>query len=222
MLKLLWIALKVKWQECREFACVVWRFRSHKAFLLSYCLLAFLYLFSSPYSVSRRYLKWIDAGDVYSYGETPLTSLAEIADRTGIHASDHVFELGAGSGFTSLWLRLVKGCKITAVEWVPGFVYRLKWVVRVLKLSGVEVRCEDYLQTALENATVIYLFASNLDDLTINKLAERLAALPSGTRIASVSYPLQPYLKQPAFDLVERFEVCFPWGRADVYVQDVV
>ena len=222
MLKLIWLGLKVKWQECREFVCVLWRFRSCQRFLSGYCLLAALYLFSSPYTVSRRYLKWINADDVYSYGETPLTSLAEIADRTGIHAEDHVFELGAGSGFTALWLSLVKGCRVTAIECVPGFVYRLDWVVRVLKLSGIEVRCEDYLKASFENATVIYLFASNLDDLIINELAERLAALPLGTRIVTVSYPLQPYIERPVFALADQFEVCFPWGRADVYVQEVI
>ncbi|AMO57964.1 class I SAM-dependent methyltransferase [Endozoicomonas montiporae] len=221
MLKLIGLGLNVKYQEWKEFVCVLWRFRACKIFLLSYCLLKFLYLFSGPYSVSRRYLKWMNADDFYSYGETPLMSLASMADRIGLSGDDHVFELGAGSGFTSLWLNLVAGCRVTAIEQVPGFVWRLSWVVRLLRISGVNVCREDYLNSDLSSATIIYLFASDLDDVVITQLAEKLALLSAGTRIVTVSYSLQPYIDQPAFEVMDQFEACFPWGAADVYVQRV-
>ena len=221
MLKLLWLGLKVKYQECREFVCVLWRFRGCQKFLLSYCLLKTLYLFSSPYTVSRRYLKWMNADDIYSYGETPLLSLSDMMDRIKPGRNDHVFELGAGSGFTSLWFNLVKGCRVTAIEQVPGFICRLNWVVRLMKISGVKVCRDDYLNAPLGSATMVYLFASNLDDPTIKQLAEKLALLQAGTRIITVSYPLQPYVAKPAFIVTDQFEVSFPWGDADVYVQIV-
>ena len=222
MLKLLGLGLRVKWQECSEFVLVLWQFRSHRRFLLCYCLLSFLYLFSSPYSVSRRYLKWMEADDIYTYGATPLLTLSGIMQRVGISSSDHVFEMGAGSGYTSLWMNLITGCRVTAIELVPGFVRRLRWVVKLFDLTGIEVRQEDYLKTSLDRPTVVYLFASNLADLSIKRLAERLAEMPVGTKIISVSYPLQSYIDFEAFEPVDAFEVNFPWGEADVFVQEKV
>ena len=211
----------MKCQEIKELAWVLWSYRREGRFLLSYSLLLLFYLFSSPYSVSRRYLKWINADDIYSYGATPLSSLSAIMEQVKLASDDHVFELGAGSGLTSLWLRLIRGCQVTAIEQVPGFVRRLNAVIRLLKLEGICIRQDDFLTTSFEGATVIYLFASNLDNPDIAQLAERLAELPAGTRLISISYPLQPYLEQPAFEVVEQFSVGFPWGEADVYVQRV-
>lgn len=222
VLKLLGLGFRVKWQECCEFVQVLWQYRSHRRFLLCYCLLSLLYLFSSPYSVSRRYLKWMEADDIYTYGATPLLTLSDIMTRAGIGSNDHVFEMGAGSGYTSLWLNLVAGSRVTAIELVPGFVRRLRWLVHLLGLKGIDVRREDFLTTPLNGATVVYLFASSLDDLSIKQLAKRLSVLPSGTRIVSVSYPLQSYIDSSAFAPVDAFEASFPWGEADVFVQETV
>ena len=222
MLKLLRLGLRVKYQECCEFICVMWRYRSKPVFLLSYCCLSLLYLFSSPYTVSRRYLKWIGADDPYTYGETPLTTLSKIMELAEIDAGDHVFELGAGSGYTALWLNLVAGCRVTAVELIPGFVWRLRWVVRLFGLVGINVRREDFLTVSLDGVSVVYLCASNLDDSSIKQLAKRLALLPSGTRVISVSYPMQSYIDSVSFEPVDAFEVDFPWGEADVYIQKVI
>ena len=72
-------------------------------FVFPWLWLKLSYLLDSPYAVSRRYQRRIKADNIYVYGETPLTSLELIAERSGVTADDHVFELGAGSGFTSIW-----------------------------------------------------------------------------------------------------------------------
>ena len=217
---LLVLGIKVRFLECWEWLRVIWRYSRFSGFLPSYLLLFSSYLWSGPYSISRRYLKWQGAEDVYAYGETPLTTLDRIASRVGLKAGDHVFELGAGSGYTSLWLHHVPGCRVTAVEIVPGFSRRLGAVVKWRKLAGVEVRAESYLDTPLVGgADCVYLYASNLDDSSIEVLVKHLARLEEGVKVVTISYSLTDYDTAGTFKQTDQFKASFPWGKADVFVQ---
>ena len=83
-----------------------------------------------------------------------------ITERIGVTSEDHVFELGAGSGFTSIWLHGVKGCHVTAIERVPLFCWRLQRTVRRIRDNIINVRCEDFTESSLEEASIIYLYGS--------------------------------------------------------------
>ena len=205
-----------QWQQSfRE----VKRYGRKPRFLIPWFWLKLSYLLDSPYAVSRRYHRRIKAENIYVYGETPLTTLEMIAEKTGVTSDDHVFELGAGSGFTSIWLHGVKGCQVTAIEQVPVFCWRLHRTIRRMRLSSVNVLCEDYMDSPLEEASIIYLYGSNLDDHVISELAERLADLPAGVKVITVSYALQSFLKREAFEITDQFTVPFEWGEAEVFVQ---
>ncbi|MBO9482981.1 hypothetical protein [Salinisphaera sp. G21_0] len=196
------------------------RYGRNPRFVFPWLWLKLSYLLDSPYAVSRRYQRRIKAENIYVYGETPLTSLELIAERSGVTSDDHVFELGAGSGFTSIWLQGVKRCQVTAIEQIPLFCWRLQRTSQRMRLQGIDVRCEDYLTSPLEGASIIYLYGSNLDDHVITGLAERLAELPAGIRIITVSYALQPFLHQQAFKVTDQFTVPFEWGEAEVFLQE--
>ena len=200
---------------------VIRQYRHHRRFLLSWIWLHFSYLFSSPYRLSKRYQRRIRSEALYVYGDTPLTTLEYIAKRADVSPADHVYELGAGSGFTSLWLHEVKGCSVTAIEQVPVFCWRLQRTARRFHLNRISVRCDDYMTTEIKSASVIYLYGSNLDDDTVFKLTLRLAAMPSGTRIITVSYPLDPEDVLGVFQPQDCFEAEFEWGTADVYIQNI-
>lgn len=196
------------------------RYGRHPRFAFPWLWLKLSYLLDSPYAVSRRYQRRIKAENIYVYGETPLTSLELIAERSGVTADDHVFELGAGSGFTSIWLQGVKGCQVTAIEQIPLFCWRLQRTSQRMRLHGIDVRCKDYMISPLEGASIIYLYGSNLDEQVITGLAERLAELPAGIKIITVSYALQPFLHQQAFKVTDQFTVPFEWGEAEVFLQE--
>ena len=220
IVRLAFIQLFHRW---REGAAVLAVFGLKRRFVLPWLWLKLSYFLDGPYAVSRRYYRKTGATDIYVYGETPLTTLGVIVARAGVSEKDHVFELGAGSGFTSLWLNTVQNCRVTAVERTPLFCWRLERLVRRFRLTGINVICGDYLQTSLEDASVIYLYASNLDEATITRLAARLFELAAGVKIITVSYPLQPYLGASgcsgSFQLLDQFTVPFEWGEAEVYVQ---
>lgn len=213
------LALRQWLYQWRQWGRELRRYGNRPRFLLPWLWLKLSYLLDSPYAVCRRYQRRIKAENLYVYGETPLTSLELIAEKSAVTASDHVFELGAGSGFTSLWLQGVIGCRVTAIEQIPLFCWRLHRTIRRMKMTTIDVRCADYCQSSLVGASVIYLYGSNLDDSLITQLAGRLATLPPGVKVITVSYPLQPYLEQPAFVLTDQFAVPFAWGEAEVFIQ---
>lgn len=190
-------------------------------FMFAWIWLRMSYLFDSPYRVSRRYQRRRKAADLHVYGETPLPAFAGIVKKAGISPGDHVFELGAGSGFTSLWLNAVCRCKVTAIEQIPVFCWRLKRTAGRAGLSGVDVRCEDYLHTSLKQADFIYLYGSNLEDDVIQALVERFQELPDSVRIVTVSYPLSDYAAEGLFPVIDRFTADFDWGAAEVFVQSI-
>ena len=76
------------------------------------------------------------------------------------------------------------------------------------------------MNSPLEDASIIYLYGSNLDDQVVTELAERLAELPAGIRIITVSYALQPFIHQQAFKVTDQFTVPFEWGEAEVFLQE--
>ena len=213
------LALKQWLYQWRQWLRELRRYGGRPRFLFPWLWLKLCYLLDSPYAVSRRYQRRIKAEDLHVYGETPLTSLELIAEKSAVTASDHVFELGAGSGFTTLWLFGVKGCRVTAIEQVPVFCWRLLRTIRRMGITAIDVRCADYCQTSLAEASIIYLYGSNLDDLAVTELAGHLAMLPVGVKIITVSYALQPYLQTPAFNVTDQFTVPFAWGEAEVFIQ---
>ena len=193
----------------------------HKRFLFAWFWLRISYLFDSPYWVSRRYQRKHGASDLHVYGETPLPIMAKIAGRSGISAGNSVFELGAGSGFTSLWLSAVEHCRVTAIEQVPLFCWRLKRTARRAGLSLLDVRCGNYLQTSFDGADVIYLYGSNLESSVIVELVQRFSELPDDVKVITVSYPLSDYAVEGLFPLMDRFTAEFEWGQAEVFIQSI-
>ncbi|MGE3953757.1 MAG: cyclopropane-fatty-acyl-phospholipid synthase family protein [Parachlamydiales bacterium] len=126
---------------------VIWRYWRRAPFLLDD-----LRLFGrNPYRVCRRYLERRGARQVHAYGETPLTTLAEIAKWAGIGPSDCVYELGCGPGRTALWLHHFVGCRVVGIDQVPAFVRRAKRVER----EGLSFREGDFLQMDYSKASVV-------------------------------------------------------------------
>lgn len=218
---LIWINLKVRLTSTVEFLKVAFKYYSNIAFMKADLSLRLMYLFHSPYKISKRFLMKKKEADVYAYGETPLTSLRIIATECNIGKNDCVFELGSGRGRVSFWLSCFLNCSVVGIEYIPEFVERANLIVRRLKLPKIEFRQEDMLKADLKGATVCYLYGTCLDDSLIEKLTENFAKLPTGTKIITVSYPLTEYANNDKFAVMKRFKVQYPWGEADVYLQIV-
>jgi SAM-dependent methyltransferase len=216
---LLWLNCKVTVRSFIEYIRVVYRYYGNKKFLKADLSIRLMYLFNNPYKISKRFLKSRNSEDVYTYGETPLTTLEVIAKECQINENDTVYELGCGRGLVCFWLNAIKGCKVVGVEYNPAFVQRADRVVARLKLDGVKFINTDICDVNLHGATVCYLYGTCLDDKTIKKMISKFSRLPAGTRIVTVSFPLSDYTNEDWFELMHTFSVPFTWGNADVYIQ---
>lgn len=218
-LELLWVNLVVQKRNFVEFTKVVFKYYRSFHFLKIDASLLMLYLYNNPFSISKRYLMKKGEPDIYTYGETPLTTLDQISQEIKISPKDVVYELGSGRGRNCFWLHNFIGCRVIGVEYIPDFVERAEQIRKEWHLNGVEFRNEDMLTTDLSDATVIYLYGTCYDEPFIQKLIQRLKKLPSGTKIVTVSYPLTDYTSEKLFKVLKLFPAQFTWGTADVYYQ---
>lgn len=217
--KLFFLNLKVKWTDFKEYLYVVGQYYADPAFLKIDAYLVFSYLFNNPFGISKRFLISKGETEVHTYGETPLSTLEQIAQECRLSYRDRVFELGCGRGRTCFWLNHFIGCSVVGVDYVPEFIHRAYAVKMRFKLPDVQFRLEDFRQTDLTGATVIYLYGTCLEPSTIEALIQQFSTLPTGTKIITVSYPLTDYMGGSAFEVLKRFPARFTWGAADVYLQ---
>ncbi len=148
--------------------------------------------------------------DIHLYGETPLTTLYEIACRFGISSRDHVIDIGCGRGRGINFLRHYIGCQVTGVEWHPIFVEKS------VKDPKSKVICCDFLSMDFKDASVIYFYGTSFSDEVITKLTQSFELLEKSVKIITVSYPLSDY--NPAFGIEARLKGSFPWGKADIFL----
>lgn len=218
-LELIWVGFKVQVRSFMEFLKVAYHYYSNLTFCKIDLSLLISYLFNSPYEISKSFLTAKGEKDVYTYGETPLTTLETIAKQCQISAKDTVFELGCGRGRTSFWLNAFIGCKVVGIEHIPEFVANANAIKTKFHVTDVEFLQQDMLSVDYTGATVIYLYGSTLDDIFIKKLIARFQNLSPGTKIITISYPLSDYTGLSSFEMMKCFPVQFPWGEADVYLQ---
>lgn len=217
-LTLFWIKISVSFRNAIDFFITASRFYPDTAFAKVDFWLLMSYLFNNPFRISKRFLMERNESDIYAYGETPLSSFAEIVRECGISAKDKVYELGCGRGRTCFWLNAFIGCKTVGIEFVPEFVRKANDIKNRFHLQNIEFRCEDMADTDFSDATVIYLYGTCLEDEFIRKLEQKFAKLPPGTKIITVSYSLQDYAPKSRYEIMKRFPARFTWGIGDVYL----
>lgn len=216
---LVWLNAKVQGIDFVEYMRVLYRYYWRMPFVKIDAYLVASYLCYNPFHISKRFLLKRGDKEIYAYGETPLTTLEKIATECRLTKSDVVFELGCGRGRTCFWLRTFIGCRVVGVEQIPEFITRANHIVSKFHVEGVEFRQEDMLQTDLTGATAIYLYGTCLEKPFIEKLIKKFERLPAGTKIITISFPLQEYADKLSFETMKRFPVQFNWGTTDAYLQ---
>jgi len=211
--------LKVKWFNLIEFIRLFFRYYGNDRFLKIDLSLLAAYFLRNPFKISKQFLFKKGESEVYTYGETPLTTLDLIAQTCRISPKDTVYELGCGRGRTCFWLHEFIGCRVVGVDYVPTFIEKAQYVQQQFHVSAVSFKCEDFFHTDLQNATVIYFYGTCSSNIEISKLIDRFSQLAKGTQIITVSYALTDYQPTAPFEILKRFSAPFTWGEADVYLQ---
>lgn len=218
MLELLWIRFTSGIRNLQESLQVIWRYYRRGDFAKVDLYLIRAYLLRNPYRISKQFLMKKGEKNIYAYGETPLTTMEQIARACGIQSSDVVYELGSGRGRACFWLHFFIGCRVVGIEYVPEFVRTAQHVRVHFGIEAVRFHCIDILQADLSAATVVYFYGTMADEAFISGLIEKLKKLPAGAKVITVSFPLTAYTDQTFLQVVKIFSARFFWGEADIYL----
>ncbi len=148
--------------------------------------------------------------EAFPYGETPLGSLKKIADRFGLKSSDKVVDLGCGRGRGAFFLAQHYGCEVVGIDIIESFVLRAKSLEnQKLKASFI---CGDMRKFDFSQATFVFFYGTTFSDEFVEELKLSMKALPKGSKVVTVSYPLE------GLELIDQFIVSFSWGFGEVYL----
>lgn len=196
------------------------RYYSNKEFRKVDIALLKLYMGVNPYQLSRQFLEKKKAKDIYAYGETPLLSLEKIVRECNIQPKDTIYELGCGRGRACFWLALILKAKVVGIDYVPEFIEKAQIIGK--RVPRLKFCLEDFLISDLQQATVIYLHGSCMEDTDIDQLNSKLIKLKKGLKVISVSFSLAEYDIEGNWEILKIFPVKFSWGQGDVYLQRLV
>lgn len=186
------------------------------SFFMADIWLSLIYMGKSPYHLVKSD-NW-DEGE--PYGETPLTTLDQIARECHLLSKDVVFDLGCGRGRTVFWLAQFVKCTAIGVEKVSIFVNRANRIKKHLKLEKALFWQGDIKEMDLTSATAVYLYGTGFGDEKLKELVERLNTLKQGTKVITVSFPLDEVEGGSGFLLKKSFLARYPWGKTRVYLQE--
>ena len=150
--------------------------------------------------------------EAFPYGETPLCSLKKIADRFGLKDSDKVVDLGCGRGRGVFFLAQHYGCKVSGIDMIGPFIEKANRLAKECQGLNVSFACGDMRKFDFSGATFVFFYGTTFSEEFVEELKQAMKALPKGSKIVTVSYPLE------GLELVDQFSVSFSWGSGEVYL----
>ena len=216
---LIWTFFKVKVFNFIEYKKVVFRYYRSIPFAKVDIALLFSYMMNNPYRICRKFQTKKGEVEVYTYGETPLTTLENIVKECEITPNDVVYELGCGRGRTCFWLSQFFGCTVIGIDYVPLFIEKAKRLKQQLNLQHVFFRLEDIMVADLKGASVIYIYGIFFTPEQIAILIERMSKLSTNVKIITISYALTDIHPKAPFRVLKQFPVLFAWGKTDAFLQ---
>lgn len=192
------------------------RYYRYPPLLWADCLWMLEYALSNPFTLSSKATRTDKLPeDLTVYGETPWTTLEHICQAANLQADDHFVDLGCGTGRTLLFVAHYYHCRVSGYELIPRFVHKLRWLRQALHLeTQLDIYPDNWLKQPLAG-TVFLLVGTCYSDEHRTAAETKLRQLPSGTRIISISYPLQ------GLALQETLTLPFSWGKGTAYIQHV-
>ncbi len=175
---------------------------------------------TNPYQVCKDYFKSINSEETHHYGDTWPSQVPKFIAHLPIRKEDVLFDLGSGIGRISFWFQKLSGCEVVAVEKVPYFVQEAKKIQEKIKAQNITFLEQDILETDFSRATLIYFYGTSFSDTFIHELLAKWESLKAGTRIVTTSFHLNEYLEEKAYQVKRQYQVSYPWGSCDVYLQE--
>ena len=150
--------------------------------------------------------------EAFPYGETPLCSLQKIAERFGLKSTDKVVDLGCGRGRGVFFLAQHYGCEVTGIDMVQPFIERAERLAKECQRLKVSFVWGDMRKFDFSQASFVFFYGTTFSDAFVEELKQAMKALPKGSKVVTVSYPLE------GLELIDQFLVSFAWGFGEVYL----
>jgi hypothetical protein len=146
------------------------------------------------------------------YGETPLMTALYVFKRAGVSRGSRLVDLGAGRGRVLIAARWL-GAEARGVELIADHVTR---VAPRLQAAGITLTVGDMTREELGDATHLFTNWLALTPETKAKLIERFRTCQPGTRIITVTRPIEA----EGFVRLSRHWMLFTWGIEAVWIQE--
>lgn len=215
-LKLIPLGFWVRFQNLWESIQVLFYYPKFRRFYLGFLG---SYLCTNPYRVANSFSQGRGEDDIYTYGETPIRTLAKICQVAEISSGDTVYELGAGRALSCFWLHYIIGAKVIGIEYNPFFIDKARALARRFNVQGVHFVEGDIFQQDYSLASIVYFYGTCTQDPELRILADRLSTMPKGSTLITVSFPIIHYQKKKTFQVWKVFHAEFTWGQAQVFCQ---
>ena len=198
--------------------CLSWRFLRYELHRRLF------YFFCSPWAISRRFLDQRGEYDAQGYGETPLVTLAAIAQRLELTKKDAILELGSGTGRNCAWLNANYGCRATGIEQIPQYVSLAQRLERryfsdndSVDPSKTLVRslCGDMFAMDMSSQNYVYVDCTAMSEACIRQVAFLCAGLPNGSVLVTVNASMHALMPE-RFQVERMFPGLFLWGWSDI------
>lgn len=148
------------------------------------------------------------------YGETPVVTALWLFWRAGVRRGSRLVDVGAGRGRALLAARWL-GAEARGLELLAEHV---SLTAGMLKRTGAELVQADALTEPLDGVTHVFVNWTAFSPTTKQRLAERFRQCPPGTRIITVTRPIEG----DGFKVRSRHLQLFTWGVERVWIQERV
>lgn len=200
-------------QETWQIMKVTYRFPALEPLIKSYRALYPYSGSAATISVDERQAKGIE-DETLTYGETRWGTFLEILDALGIKSGQRFIDLGCGAGFLCLLASQGYGAKATGVDLIEGFIANGNKLIAMHQLADVEFKSADFFSIDFMPYDLFYATCTCFPAEVRKRLAEKFRHVRTGTKIATVTYPLEAsWLKQ-----VKTLKCTYSWGPDTVYI----
>ncbi|MEW5853573.1 MAG: hypothetical protein AB2A00_32655 [Myxococcota bacterium] len=147
-------------------------------------------------------------------GATPWYALRRVARVLGLRPGTRFVDVGAADGMAAAVLAVLSGASGYAVEPQDALRLRAEQMYRAL---GVPLGCAATLRAVpLSSCHAAFGGWTCLDPSTRQHLLDDLTALPTGSRLVTVTHAPQ----HPAFRVVTSWRATMPWGRDELFAAE--
>lgn len=177
------------------------------------------YAFKDQFSIAieEGYLLFPDSKEELTYGEAIWKSIDKIFKFIQPKSNQKFYDLGCGIGRICFFANIEYDLDVTGIELIPTFVDNAQKISYKHDLKNIRFIEEDWLNLSFDDADIIYIAATCLEEDTLNLLKEKLEKLKENTYIISVSHPMD----SDRIKLIKKMYLPFSWGKAEVYISKI-